>query len=516
MSRKRAFLYLRQSETRGDGEDSVSINSQETILRDLAERHGDFVVGVETDVDLRGWQDETERDGLRALIRSAQSGSYDVLYVYDLSRLARKLLMQEQVFARLDKCGVTVRSYREPFAELPVFRQIIGIFAEERTRELSAHSARSIAERGKRGIAHGKIPYGYARRDRSGPLIIDEERPDRPDVVRWMFRAFADGMTMVAICDGANARGYASPSNRGWTRSTISKLLRNGAYIGQVDVNGEIVAEDAHPAIIDAETWQQVQARIADEHRARPRRKVSASWLEGLIYHDCGQRMYLVNDRAGKRFRCGSSYRRRQRALTVLPCDDRPMSILQHCAEDAVWHQVCNDLSRLIDADAAVAEAKRIYRQRMPDATRKRADLQRQLSTLQDQLARAEDLYLQGERERDWLRERDAALAGKRLLIVNQLDALPPEPDEDAIRRSEPVLRDLATMLPQMPPDRNRTVILARLGAAFLVSGRIELRYYPPFAALLGTDRVFVATLQIAQLDLATFARFTASLLRAA
>src|SRR5215213_1483684 len=84
---KRAVLYCRQSDSGGDGVDSLSIESQEIRLRQHAESQGWSVLAVERDADLRGWQDEDERPGLAAALRRAEEDGY-VLLVWDLSRLA--------------------------------------------------------------------------------------------------------------------------------------------------------------------------------------------------------------------------------------------------------------------------------------------------------------------------------------------------------------------------------------------------------------------------------------------
>src|SRR5215218_1571322 len=112
---KRAVLYCRQSDSGGDGVESLSIESQELRLRQYAESHGWVVVSVERDADLRGWQDEDERPGLAAALRRVEADG-DVLLVWDLSRLARKLRIQENIVTRLDDAGVEITSLNEPWA----------------------------------------------------------------------------------------------------------------------------------------------------------------------------------------------------------------------------------------------------------------------------------------------------------------------------------------------------------------------------------------------------------------
>jgi DNA invertase Pin-like site-specific DNA recombinase len=120
-STNRAVLYCRQSDSGGDGVESLSIESQELRLRQYAESQGWSVLAVERDADLRGWQDEDERPGLAAALRRAEEDG-DVLLVWDLSRLARKLRLQENIVARLDDAGVEIASLNEPWASAPMFR----------------------------------------------------------------------------------------------------------------------------------------------------------------------------------------------------------------------------------------------------------------------------------------------------------------------------------------------------------------------------------------------------------
>src|SRR5687767_6827968 len=128
----RCIIYCRQSDSGGDGVESLSIESQEQRLREYADLQGWAVLAVERDADLRGWQDEDERPGLAAALRRAEEDG-DVLLVWDLSRLARKLRIQENIVARLADAGVEIASLNEPWASAPMFRQILGAVAEERT-----------------------------------------------------------------------------------------------------------------------------------------------------------------------------------------------------------------------------------------------------------------------------------------------------------------------------------------------------------------------------------------------
>lgn len=471
----RAVLYLRQSDSSGDGDQSISIASQESILRDLAARAGDAVVAVEIDTDLRGWQDADDRVGLQRLLRRATDRDVDVVYVYDLSRLARSVYLQERVFRDLDAAGVTVRSYREPFAGEPLYRQILGAVAEERTRELRAHIQRSVAERSRRGIAHGSAPFGYVRGD-DDRLVVDVAAAA---VVAELFRRFADGETLAEIVRSLNSDGVPAPNGDRWHPSPLRRMLSKPVYRGAITLHGEIVAETAHDAIVDADTWSTVQAVLQD--RQRPRKRVAAvtSWLSGLVRHECGRQAYLDHSvsRGDHRFRCVA------RNAAGVPCGQSPQTIGRSVIERAVWSQVVADLARIVDAETAIAEARRIYRERLPDAARRRDVLQLRDQRSAERLRRAESLYLDGLRDRSWFDDEQRRCATERSDVAAAMAALPDEPDAEAIRRTEIVLRDIEQHLPHMP-DEHRATVMRSLGVVVFGSSGVVLRYAPEVAAL--------------------------------
>lgn len=170
---ERWLILCRQSDTDDAGERSLSLDSQERALRDAAERHGAIVVAALRDADLKGYQDETQRPALAEALRRADASEYDVLAVWELSRLARKLSLQERVLDRLAAAGVRLHSHREPWASATMVRQILGAVAEEQTRSISAHVRRAGRERMRSGRWQGRVPYGYRLVD--GRLAKDDE-----------------------------------------------------------------------------------------------------------------------------------------------------------------------------------------------------------------------------------------------------------------------------------------------------------------------------------------------------
>ncbi len=135
------------------------------------------------------------------------------LLVWDLSRLARKLRIQENIVARLADAGVEIASLNEPWASAPMFRQILGAVAEERTRQMSVDIRRSLRQRAQTGLWHGIVPYGYVRPDgKNQRLIVDDEKAA---IVAEIFERVAGGANVSDVALELSRRGVPTPRGGG-------------------------------------------------------------------------------------------------------------------------------------------------------------------------------------------------------------------------------------------------------------------------------------------------------------
>ena len=118
------------------------------------------------------------------------------------------------------------------------------------------------------------VCFGYKRGD-DGKLAIDE--PDAK-IVRTIFEMRADGKSLGTISDWLYESRISSPTGKErWSRETISKLLKNEKYTGdvmlqktfvkdlfsgkQIKNNGELeryLIQEYHPAIVSRELFESV------------------------------------------------------------------------------------------------------------------------------------------------------------------------------------------------------------------------------------------------------------------
>ena len=116
------------------------------------------------------------------------------------------------------------------------------------------------------------VCYGY-KVSRAGELVID---PAETDTVLFIFHHFMNGDSLGKISDALAHKGITSPTGRAtWSRETISKLLANEKYVGDVvlgktnvidgvqvkshDASKQALMKVHHPAIISHELFNAVQ-----------------------------------------------------------------------------------------------------------------------------------------------------------------------------------------------------------------------------------------------------------------
>lgn len=456
---ERWLILCRQSDTDDAGERSLSLDSQERVLRDAAEQQGSVVVAALRDADLKGYQDESARPALAEALTRASAGEYDVLAVWELSRLARKLSLQERVLDRLDAAGVRLYSHREPWASATMVRQILGAVAEEQTRSISAHVSRAMRHRRARGLWHGRAPYGY--RYGAVPGVIEPD-PETADWVVRIFAWFADREHLTDIVrrltrEGAplpRTTGAGQPEGMAWYPHTVRRIVAQPAYTGRILLGGELVPGQ-HPAIIDEVTWRRCQdrrSRQADlsERTRRSRPGAVPTFLaDGRMRCACGHRMYPVLRRKAPHaepfMQCGGP---KPATVTRRPdvsvCTVRPRQIRIWVAQERVRDLLAEQLADLRPWRAVVAEMKRERVTGGNDRTARLQAAQRRREASATRQSRSRELYVTGRIDLDELDRLIGGAVAELAALDAEIRALDTGPDPDTFREVAGLARQLA------------------------------------------------------------------------
>ncbi|HZY85755.1 MAG TPA: recombinase family protein [Gemmataceae bacterium] len=280
-----------------------------------------------------------------------------------------------------------------------------------------------------RTAAEGKWnggPPPYAYEVRNGRLVPGD--PTKVEVVRWAFRAYADGELGVrGIVSALNARGVPRPKGGPWRPKAVWDMLRNPHYTGASVWNrrhegkyhgvqgGAIVkapkrqgvveptaSEDrvvlpgTHEALIDHNTFERVALRLAS-HEPRKFRKGRPLGQTGFLLTGlarcghCGGAMYgCVFPSGGKTYRrlvC-STYHSQGRVLCAGGrVDEGPLARALACAIQA-------DFLNPDNLDKLRAELRLRAKARQAGDPAQEKELRSRLAALDKEIERGADRLL--------------------------------------------------------------------------------------------------------------------------
>ena len=184
-------------------------------------------------------------------------------------------------------------------------------------------------------------PYGFRKiaiKDGKRTCHTLEPHPDEAPIVKRIFELYASGLGATKIAYQLDNEHVPSPrgKGKGWAPDSIPRMLCNVHYLGKVKWNerktvrtvedGEVkasrpVAEDflvfegKHPAIIDQELWDKVQA-IKGTHPKNHKAKNLTNPLASIMWCECGRAMVARpyynksgEERCAPRLLCGDRKR---------------------------------------------------------------------------------------------------------------------------------------------------------------------------------------------------------------
>ena len=281
-----------------------------------------------------------ERPGFVEMMDGVKKGKIQCVIVKDFSRFGRDYIelgdyiehifpfMQVRFIAVNDGYDSEEYKGKTPDIDVPFRNLAYSLYSQDISDKIKS----SLEVRRKKGLYVGSIPlYGY-QRDEEGFLTLDEETKG---TVQRIYREYLSGTGLAELARKLNGEGIPSPKqhkiNKGllrgekgknfegkncvWLPTTLQQILRNETYTGVlfsgayksgplgsgkrvfVPEDERVRVENAHPAIIDKDTFREVQERMKKKKHGEAQQFL----LKGLVRcGECGRLM--VRDK--KLFRC--------------------------------------------------------------------------------------------------------------------------------------------------------------------------------------------------------------------
>ncbi len=320
-------LYMRLSRDDENYGDSVSIETQRTILQQYAKEHGLSVYGEYVD---DGWSGTNfERPSFQRMMDDVEAGKVNCIITKDLSRFGREHVMMdyylEFVFPEKQIRYIAVAENEDTEKGLSDFVPFKNLFNEWFAKDTSRKVKTALHAKfaaGERTFAYA--PLGYVKDpDKKGHLLIDPE-------TRWIIEKIFDlavhgrgaaSITRILVEEkvptpgwlnfqryGTFANIYAgAPEEKAyaWTIAQVKSILKEETYIGHSVHNKQTNisfknkkkvrkpkeewyrVENTHEAIISEDVFRQVQEQICN--RRRRQKNGTTQIFSGLVKcADCG------------------------------------------------------------------------------------------------------------------------------------------------------------------------------------------------------------------------------------
>ena len=303
---QRAVIYVRQSkDAEGNGH---AVERQLAECERLAAARGWTVVARETDNDVSASNGKA-RPGFQRVMDMIGSGAVNVVIVWAVDRLVRKLADLEHVIDACESAGVKLATVSGDLDLSTDQGRLVGrILASVARGEVERKGARqrlANQQAARAGIRRKGTPrpFGYED-DHVTP------RPAEAEAIRWAADALLGGSTVSAVMREWTRRGLQPPQNHGrpWTRNSVGTIMRNPALAGIRTYLGEAVAEGTWTPVLPRETWEAVRALLA--HPARKPPRGVRTLLGGLALCLCGNTLQGTVNATGKHcYRCNAATR---------------------------------------------------------------------------------------------------------------------------------------------------------------------------------------------------------------
>ena len=372
MANETAAIYCRLSQDDGSVGESGSIQTQRTLLTQYCEEHGITIGGYYCD---DGWSGTNfERPDFKRMLDDIEAGKINMVVVKDLSRFGREYAQMGMYIEHyFEQKGVRFLSVAENIDSangldnlvLPFTNVINSFYA----RQSSSKTKAAFQARARAGMFIGsRAPFGYIKDPNDNHhLIVD---PPAADVVRDIFRMFADGVGYVRMAKLLRERGVLNPQAyfnqnnpdyfksdywrqpHDWHPTSIRVILNNPVYLGKTvfgrtktkgffdksrvhtDEEDWIVVDDTHEALITQELWDTVHQMMAARRRENGKGEVQP--FIGLVKcAGCGSALNV-------------SYDKRKGKYTSFSCWVYKNYGKQRCTSHAISY---NALSRLVLED---------------------------------------------------------------------------------------------------------------------------------------------------------------------
>jgi len=222
----RAIGYCRVS-THEQADKGLSLKNQAEKIRQYCKLKD--IELVETIEDAGESAKNLDRPGMQQIIKGCSGGEFDIVVIYKLDRLTRKVrdlgYLIEDIFERN---GVQFASLKESFdtstANGKLFMNILGVVAQWERDIISERTRDVLQSKKSKGERLGPPFYGLRLDESTGEL---SKHPEEMKVLNRARELRGLGLTLHEIAQVLNRENYRTRQRSLWKHQNISYLLKS-------------------------------------------------------------------------------------------------------------------------------------------------------------------------------------------------------------------------------------------------------------------------------------------------
>lgn len=286
-------MYIRVST---DDQLEFSPDAQKRALTEYAKKNGYQIDDqyIFVDEGISGTSASKRPAFMRMIATAKQKPKpFDAILVHKFDRFARSREDSVVYKSLLRKeCGIKVISITEQMEDDKfgvILEAMLEAMAEYYSLNLSDEVMKGMSEKARRGEIQTKAVLGYDIV--SNKLTIN---PEESDLVTRIYNMVIDGESCPQIAKKLNALGYRNKNGLNFSAKRIKYIASNPVYIGTMiwnkrktvgtrqvmnDEKDWIVVENAHPSILEKNTWNEAQDALSKWHK-----DVTTSWNSNHIF----------------------------------------------------------------------------------------------------------------------------------------------------------------------------------------------------------------------------------------
>lgn len=405
------------------------------------------------------------RPQMLRLLEAVEAEKYAGVICMDIQRLGRGSMRDQGII--LDAFKYSNTKILTPAKTYNLQNDIDETYTEFETF-MGRQELKMIKKRLRRGIQAtiqkggyiANAPYGYEK-TKIGKLPTLKIKEEEAKFVRMMFDFYLKGMGGQQIAETVTSMGARPHRGEVFNRTSIIKILKSPTYIGKIVWNQKTclrpgsrgsekhktiyhppeewtVVDGMHPAIIDEDTWNQVQTILRGRYHSPSFTGVVENPLAGLmICGNCGMHMQRqANSKGGPLLLC-------QKKGCIV-------SSRLDLVEKAMLVSIRDAMEKLS------AQSDKAGSQNEDHTLEMTRSLEKEIRTAQQQENRLHDLLEQGIYDTDTFMARHAVLQDR----IEKLEAtraqLHPSKQRDIKAMRKRILQVLADYPSSSPAERNR------------------------------------------------------------